>query len=128
MSLRKFRAHHSKYIILAVFINATEKVKYLTSAKVTEIIRKAVKNVYPDISKEELMKHLTHSIRVWECVRLDEANKPHGFIKKRLRWMGKYYCVYLRDTDKINKQHDLALEESSQTVMDLIGLNIDNQM
>ena len=43
---------------LAVFIDAEGKVMYLTSAKVTEIIRKAVKCVYPDISEEELMKYL----------------------------------------------------------------------
>jgi hypothetical protein len=128
MSLRKFRARHSKDMPLAVFINAEGKVKYLTSAKVTEIIRKAVKSVYPDILKEELMKYSTHSIRVWACVSLDEANKSPGFIKKRLRWMGESYRVYLRDTDKINEQHNLALEESSQAVMDLIDSNIDNQM
>ena len=113
MSLRKVRARHLKDMPLAVFINAEGKVKYLTSAKVTEIIRKAVKSVYPDILKEELMKYSTHSIRVWACVSLDEANKRPDFIKKRLRWMGKSYRVYLRDTDKINEQHNLALEESS---------------
>ena len=84
----------------------------------TEISRKAVKSVYPDISKEELMKYLTHSTRVQACVSLDEANKPPKFITKRLRWMGKSYRVYVRDTDKINEQHNLALEESSQVVID----------
>ena len=29
---------------------------------------------------------------------------------------------------KNNEQHDLALEESSQTVMDLIDLDIENQI
>ena len=128
MSLCKVRARHAKDMPLAVFINAEGEVKYLTSQKVTEIIRKAVKSVYPDISREELMKHSTHSIRVWACVSLDEANKPPGFIKKKLRWMGKSYRVYLRDTNTINEQHNLALEESSQAVMDLIDSNIDNQM
>ena len=64
VSLRKVRAQSLKDMPLAVFINAEGKVKYLTSAKVTEIIRRAVKRVYPDISKEESMKYLTHSIRV----------------------------------------------------------------
>ena len=68
MSLRKVRAQHSKDMPLAVFINAEGDVKYLTSQKVTEIIRKAVKSVYPDISKEELMKYSIHAIQVWACV------------------------------------------------------------
>ena len=36
--------------------------------------------------------------------------------------------MYLRDTNKINEQHNLALEESSQAVMDLIDSNINNQI
>ena len=128
MSLRKFRAQHLADTPLVVFIKAEGTLKYLSSAKVTTIIRKAVKNVYPDISKEELMKYLTRSIRIWACVSLDEANKSPGFIKERFRWMGEPYCVYLRDTKKINEQHNLALEESSQAVMDLIDSDIDNQM
>ena len=35
--------------------------------------------------------------------------------------------VHLGDK-KNNEQHDLALEESSQTVMDLIDLDIENQI
>jgi hypothetical protein len=128
MSLRKIKARHSNDMPLAMFINAEKEVKYLTSQKVTEIIRKAVKSVYPDILKEDLMKYSTHSIRVWACVSLDEANKPPDFIKKRLRWMGESYRVYLRDTNTINEQHNSALEESSQAVMDLIDSDIDNQM
>ena len=42
--------------------------------------------------------------------------------------MGKSYRVYLRDTNTINEQHNLALKESSHTVMNLIDSNIDNQM
>jgi hypothetical protein len=42
--------------------------------------------------------------------------------------MGKAYRVYLRDTNTINEQHNSALKESSQAVMDLIDSDIDNQM
>ena len=42
--------------------------------------------------------------------------------------MGECYHVYLRDTNKINEQHNLALEEFSQVVMYLFGLNIDDQI
>ena len=93
ISLRKVSAQHSKDMPLAVFINAEGKVKYLASAKVTEIGRKAVNSVYLDISKEELMKYSTHSIRVWACVSLDETNTPPVFIKQRLSWMDESYRV-----------------------------------
>ena len=42
--------------------------------------------------------------------------------------MGESYRVYLRDTHKINEQHNLALKESSQAVIYLIDSNIDNQI
>ena len=42
--------------------------------------------------------------------------------------MGASYRVYLRDTDTINEQHNKALSESSQVVMDLSELTIDNNM
>ena len=42
------------------------------------------------------------------------------FIKKRLRWLGESYRVYQRDTIKTNEQHNDALQESSQAVMDLL--------
>ena len=74
------------------------------------------------------MKYSTHSLRVWACVELDEAGKSPDFIKKRLRWLGESYRVYLRDTNKINQQHNEALQESSQAVMDLIDSDIDNIM
>ena len=38
---------------LAIYANKKEEVKYLTSAKMTEMIRKAVRTVYPDMPKEE---------------------------------------------------------------------------
>ena len=69
--IAKNRAQHLADMPLPMFITTEGKVKYLASVKVTKIMRKAAKNVYPDISKEELMKYLTHSIRVWACVSLD---------------------------------------------------------
>ena len=60
------------------------------------------------------MKYSSHSIRVWACVVLDEAGMPPDFIKKRLRWMGESYRVYLRDTNKINEKHVQALKVSAK--------------
>ena len=67
------------------------------------------------------MKYTCQSIRVWACMLLDEAGKSPDFIKKRLRWMGKSYRVYLRDTNKMREQHNDALQESSQNFMELIN-------
>ena len=85
MVLRKIRLGHSMDLSLAIYANKKGEVKYLTSAKMTEMIRKAVRTVYSDMPKEEVMKYSTHSIRVWACVSPDEAGKSPDFIKKRLR-------------------------------------------
>jgi hypothetical protein len=42
--------------------------------------------------------------------------------------MGVSYCVYLRDTTNINKQHNEALDASSQIVADLPESVIDGNM
>ena len=68
------------------------------------------------------MKYSSHSIRVWACVVLDEAGMPPDFIKKRLRWMGESYRVYLRDTNKINEKHVQALKASAAKTMELVQL------
>ena len=120
MAWRKARLRHSNKLPLTVFKTKEGDIKYMTHQKVTDIIRKAVKKVYPSMPKETLAKYSCHSIRVWACVCLDEAGKSPDFIKKRLRWMGESYRVYLRDTNKINEQHKDALEPSLQATMALI--------
>ena len=50
------------------------------------------------------------------------------FIKKRLRWLGESYRVYQRDTFKTNEQHNEALQESSQAVMDPMDLAISKEL
>ena len=92
----------------------------MTDQKVTDNFRKAVKAVYPNMPKETLMRYSCHSIRVWACVCLDEVGKQPDFIKKRLRWVGESYRVYLRDTNKINEQHRDALKASFEATMALI--------
>ena len=73
---------------------------------INEIIRNAVRTVYPDMPNTEVMQYSTHSVRVWACVSLDEAGESPDFIQKRLRWIVESYRVYLRDTNKINQQHN----------------------
>ena len=96
---------------------------YITGSRVTALLRKAVKKVYPDISKDDLKKFSAHSFRVWACVLLDEAGKSPDFIKKRLRWLGDSYRIYLRDTCAIQDQHREALASASLELMNIIRAN-----
>jgi hypothetical protein len=48
-------------------------------------------------SPDELKWYSTHSLRVWACVLLDEAGQLPDYIKKRLRWLGDSFRMYLRD-------------------------------
>ena len=66
------------------------------------------------------MKYSCHSIRVWACVTLDEEGMSPDFIKKRLRWLGESYRVYLRDTNKINEKHMEALKSSAKKTVELL--------
>ncbi len=52
---------------------------------------------------------------------LDKAGKPPDYIKKRLRWLGDSFRMYLQDTLAIQLQHIDALREASREVMDLIS-------
>ena len=84
MVLENVRLQHNTKLPLAIFKAKDGTVQYLTHSKVKEIIRKAVKTVYPDISKKDLAMYSCHSIRVWACVCLDEVGMPQDFIKKGL--------------------------------------------
>jgi hypothetical protein len=97
------------------------KVIYLTGNKIAELLRKAVKEVWPNTTPAELKRYSAHSLRVWACVLLDEAGKLPDYIKKRLRWLGDSFRMYLRDTAIIQHLHVDALLAASQEVMDLIA-------
>ena len=77
--------------------------------------------MHPNITKDEEQRYSAHSMRVWACVLLDEAGKSPDYIKKRLRWMGDSFRMYLRDTHVIQDQHREALRASSEEVMDLVS-------
>ncbi len=57
---------------------------------------------------------------------LDEAGKSPDYIKKRLRWLGDSFRMYLHDTSVIQHQHVDALKTASQAVMDLLSALPDN--
>jgi hypothetical protein len=106
---------------VAVYETKKGKVIYLTCNKIAELLRKAVKKVCPDTTPDELKHYSAHSLRVWACILLDEAGKLPDYIKKRLRWLGDSFRMYLRDTAIIQHQHVDALLAALQEVMDLIA-------
>jgi hypothetical protein len=105
---------------VAVYKTKKGKVIYLTGNKIAELLRKAVKEVRPDTTLDKLKRYSAHSLKVWACVLLNEAGKLPDYIKKRLRWLGDSFRMYLRDTAIIQHQHVDTLLAALQEVMDLI--------
>lgn len=106
---------------VCVYPNKNGQLLYLTGSKVASLLRNAVMHIRPTTPKEELTKFSAHSLRVWACVLLDEVGKSPEFIKKRLRWMGDSFRMYLRDTNIINKQHREALALSTSETSEFIS-------
>jgi len=121
MVLRARRLNHPMDSPVAFYTNKNGEKLYLMGGKIAQLFRSAAKSCRPDTPKEELSKYSAHSIRVWACVLLDEAGKSPEFIKKRLRWMGDSFRMYLRDTKIITGQHRDALDGASTEVMHLIA-------
>jgi hypothetical protein len=99
---------------------------YITGSRIAILFRAAAKAVRLTISKEEEQQYSAHLLRVWACVLLNEAGKLPDYIKKRLRWMGDSFRMYLRDTRVIQDQHHEALRVLSEEVMDLVSALPDN--
>jgi hypothetical protein len=97
------------------------KVIYLTGNKIAELLRKAIKKVRPDTAPDKLKQYSAHFLQVWACVLFDKAGKLADYIKKRLRWLGDSFRMYLRDMAIIQHQHVDALLAALQEVMDLIA-------
>jgi hypothetical protein len=106
---------------VTVYKTKKGKVIYLTGNKIAKLLRKAVKEVWPDTTPDKLKRYSAHSLRVWACILLDKAGKVPDYIKKRLRWLGDSFRMYLRDTAIIQHQHVDTLLAVSQEVMDLIA-------
>jgi hypothetical protein len=94
---------------------------YITGSRIATLLRKAVKNVRPSTSADNLKRYSAHSLHVWACVLLDEAGMSPSFIQKCLRWLGDSFKMYLRDTKTIQDKHLAALRLASSNVMALIG-------
>ena len=83
MARKTNKLKHPKKFPLTILQKKNGEVKYVAHQQVTDIIRKAVKAVYPNMAKKTLSKYSCHSIRVWDCVSLDEVGKLPEFIRKR---------------------------------------------
>jgi hypothetical protein len=94
---------------------------YITGSRIAILFRAAARAMRLTISKEEVQQYSAHSLQVWACILLDEVGKLPDYIKKRLRWMGDSFWMYLRDTRVIQDQHRKALQASSEEVMDLVS-------
>jgi hypothetical protein len=110
-------------VVMPITVYKTKKGKviYLTGNKIAELLRKAVKEVRPDTTLDELKRYSVHSLRVRACILLDKAGKLPDYIKKRLRWLGDSFRLYLRDTAIIQHQHVDVLLSAFQEVMVLIA-------
>ncbi len=106
---------------VAMYKSKQGKTLYLTGNKIAELLRAAVRAIRLDTTKEELKRYSAHSLRVWACVLLDEVGKSPEYIKKRLRWLGDSFQMYLRDTSIIQHQHIDPLQAALQEVLDLIA-------
>jgi hypothetical protein len=83
---------------IAVYKTKKGKIIYLTGNKIVKLLWKAVKKVCSNTNPDKLKRYSAHSLRVWACVLLKEAGKLPGYIKKRLRWLGDSFRMYIRDT------------------------------
>ena len=120
MILRTRRLKQPNSMPVGCYCTKKTPLVYITANQVATLIREAVKRECPGITTANWNKYLTHSLRVWACGLLDEAGKSPDHIRKRLRWIGYSYCMYLRDTRVIQDMHREALQLSSQEIIDLL--------
>ena len=99
---------------------------YLTSKRIANLFREAVKAIHPRTSKAELSGYSAHSLQVCVCVLLDESGMSPEFIMARLRWMGNSFRMYLRNTGIIQDKHLNILRAASQEITDLIAGSLVN--
>jgi hypothetical protein len=99
--------------------------KYLTGKKISDVLHSIARAVHPDLCEDEIKRFSLHSGRVWALVFLDEAGMTPDFMKSRLRWMGKSYRLYLRDTSILQQKHVNALKKDSDDLLRLLGRNHD---
>jgi hypothetical protein len=76
----------------------------------TELLRKTIQKIRPDTTPDNLKKYSTHLLHLRASVLQDEAGKSPRNIQKRLRWLGDFFRMYLKDATIIQNQHLDALQ------------------
>jgi hypothetical protein len=76
---------------MGVFVNHQGITKYLTASKIAKVLQSFAKICHPDLTRDEIMRFTSHSIRVWAVVLLDKAGMNTDFIESRHRWIGDSY-------------------------------------
>ena len=94
---------------MAVY-RAMGKTRFITSRKVTALLREAAHQVL-GLRKEdpELKMWSTHSIRVTAANLLHRMRLSDSFIMKRLRWNSDRFLMYLRNTIHAANSHAQAI-------------------
>ncbi len=118
--LRAHRLSQPESMPVACYLKK-DALAYIIGSRIAILFRAAARAVRPTISQEEVQQYSAHSLRVWACVLLDEAGKSPDYIKKRLRWMGDSFWMYLRNMRVIQDQHRKVLRALSEEVMDLVS-------
>jgi hypothetical protein len=108
---------------MAVFVNKNGNTKYLTGNKISDVLHTIARIVHPDLSEDKIKRFSSHSGRVWALVLLDEAGMSPDFCKSRLRWIGKSYQLYLRDTSILQQKYVNALDKESSEVVKLLSIS-----
>ena len=96
-------------------------IKFLTGNNITAFYRTVLSSIQPEVTDAKLKLISTHSLRVYACVLLHEANKDGTYIKLRLRWKSDCFEVYLRNTKRIRAQHQEALEGTNAMMAKLVA-------
>ena len=121
--LRSIRLGQTDDEPMGVFVNKHGQLKYLTAAKIAEVLQKVTRLAHPDWTDNEVLKISSHSGRVFALMLLYEAGMSPDFCKKRLRWEGDSYRLYLRDTAAVQEKHAKALRKSSDLVTKILSTN-----
>jgi hypothetical protein len=108
-------------MLIAVYKTKKGKVVYLTGNEISKLLRKAIKKVHLTLLRTNSSSTPLIPCRFGLRIFIDKVGKLPDYIKKRLRWLGDSFRMYLRDTAIIQHQHVDALLAALQEIMDLIA-------
>jgi hypothetical protein len=69
---------------MGVYLNYQGIVKFLTGNKIAGLLQSIAKHCHSDLTKDEISRFSSYSVRVWAVVLLDEAGMNPDFIKSQL--------------------------------------------